>query len=148
MLPFINKYTARIKKLFPKKDFDFGLRIKNTSPTVLAAAFQALQDDIVLIIKRATKHCLNTWNLDEKKLIENDFNLNLLGKCSTLYSYDELRTQYDEIKEIEQLLLVFISKVRQNIDNKFDLDKLDQYQESLSCIVYATKYMKDVHKTI
>jgi hypothetical protein len=28
------------------------------------------------------------------------------------------------------------------------LDKLDQYQESLSCIVYATKYMKDVHKTI
>jgi hypothetical protein len=148
MLPFINKYTARIKKLFPKKDFDFGLRIKNTSPTVLAAAFQALQDDIVLIIKRVTKHCLNTWNLDEKKLIENDFNLNLLGKCSTLYSYDELRTQYDEIKEIEQLLLVFISKVRQNIDNKFDLDKLDQYQESLSCIVYATKYMKDVHKTI
>ena len=148
MLPFINKYTARIKKLFPKKDFDFGLRIKNTSPTVLAAAFQALQDDIVLIIKRVTKHCLNTWNLDEKKLIENDFNLNLLEKCSTLYSYDELRTQYDEIKKIEQLLLVFISKVRQNIDNKFDLDKLDQYQESLSCIVYATKYMKDVHKTI
>ena len=148
MLPFINKYTARIKKLFPKKDFDFGLHIKNTSPTVLDAAFPALQDDITLIIKRSLKHCLNTWNLDEKKLIENDFNLELLEKCSTLYSYDELRTQYDEIKEIEQLLLVFISKIRQNIDNKFDLDKLDQYQESLSCIVYATKYMKDVHKTI
>ena len=148
MLPFINKYTARIKKLFPKKDFDFGLHTKNTSPTVLDAAFPALQDDITLIVKRVLKHCLNTWHLDEKKLVENDFNLALLDKCSTLYSYDELRSQYDEIKEIEQLLLVFISKIRQNIDNKFDLDRLDQYQESLSCIVYATKYMKDVHKTI
>lgn len=148
MLPFINKYTARIKKLFPKKDFDFGLHTKNTSPTVLDAAFPALQDDITLIVKRVLKHCLNTWHLDEKKLVENDFNLELLDKCSTMYSFDELRTQYDEIKEIEQLLLVFISKIRQNIDNKFDLDKLDQYQESLSCIVYATKYMKDVHKTI
>ena len=87
-------------------------------------------------------------NIDEKKLIETDYNLNLLSKTETIYSTDELRIQYDEIKEIEQLLLVFITKVRQNIDNKFDLDKLDSYQESLSSVVYATKYMKDVHKTI
>lgn len=148
MLPFINKYTAWIKKLFPKRDFDFGLHTKNTSPKILDAAFPALHDDITLITKRVLKHCLNTRHLDEMKLIENDFNLELLDKCSTMYSNDELRAQYDEIKEIEQLLLVFITKIRQNIDNKFDLDRLDQYQESLSCIVYATKYMKDVHKTI
>ena len=148
MLPFIKKYTARIKKLFPKKDFDFGLYIQNTSPKIIDAAFPALKQDLILILKRVFKHCLNTRNIDEKKLLENDFNLNLINDCTTIYSNEELRLQYDEIKEIEQLLLVFMSKVRQNINNKFDLDQLDLYQESLSSIVYATKYMKDVHKTI
>ena len=75
-------------------------------------------------------------------------NLKLLAKYMNVYSNDELRLQYDEIKEMEQVMLVFMTKIRQNIDNKFDLDKLDLYQESLSSIVYATKYMKDVHKTI
>ena len=113
-----------------------------------SATFPALQQDLILILKRVFKHCLNTRNIDEKKLIENDFNLNLLDKYTVIFSNDELRLQYDEIKEIEQLLLVFMTKVRQNIDNKFDFDKLNLYQESLSSIVYATKYMKDVHKTI
>lgn len=148
MLPFIGKYTALIKKRFPKKDFDFGLCIQNTSPTVIDATFPALHEDLILILKRVFKHCLNTRNIDEKKLIENDYNLNLLDKYTVVFSNDELRSQYDEIKEIEQLLLVFMTKVRQNIDNKFDFDKLNLYQESLSSIVYATKYMKDVHKTI
>ena len=148
MLPFIGKYTALIKKRFPKKDFDFGLCIQNTSPKVVDAVFPALKEDLILILKRVFKHCLNTRNIDEKKLIENDFNLNLLDKYTVVFSNDELRLQYDEIKEIEQLLLVFMTKVRQNIDNKFDFDKLNLYQESLSSIVYATKYMKDVHKTI
>ena len=148
MLPFIKKYTARIKKLFPKKDFDFGLCIQNTSPKVVDATFPALQQDLILILKRVFKHCLNTRNIDEKKLIENDFNLNLLDKYTVVFSNDELRLQYDEIKEIEQLLLVFMTKVRQNIDNNFDFEKLNLYQESLSSIAYATKYMKDVHKTI
>ena len=148
MLPFIKKYTSRIKKLFPKKDFDFGLCIQNTSPKVLDAVFPALKEDLILILKRVFKHCLNTRNIDEKKLIENDFNLNLLNKYMVVFSNDELRSQYDEIKEIEQLLLVFMTKARQNIDNKFDFDKLNLYQDSLSSTVYATKYMKDVHKTI
>ena len=148
MLPFIGKYTALIKKRFPKRDFDFWLYTKNTSPKIIDAAFSALYDDLILMLKRVFKHCLNTRNIDEKKLIETDYNLNLLSKTETIYSTDELRIQYDEIKEIEQLLLVFITKVRQNIGNKFDLDKLDSYQESLSSVVYATKYMKDVHKTI
>lgn len=148
MLPFIGKYTALIKKRFPKRDFDFWLYTQNTSPKIIDAAFSALYDDLILMLKRVFKHCLNTRNIDEKKLIETDYNLNLLSKNETIYSTDELRIQYDEIKEIEQLLLVFITKVRQNIDNKFDLDKLDSYQESLSSVVYATKYMKDVHKTI
>ena len=147
MLPF-GKYTNLIKKRFPKKECDFGLHIQNTSPKVLDAAFPALQDDIILIIKRVFKHCLNTRNIDEKKLEEYDFNLKLLAKYMNVYSNDELRLQYDEIKEMEQVMLVFMTKIRQNIDNKFDLDKLDLYQESLSSIVYATKYMKDVHKTI
>lgn len=148
MLPFIGKYTALIKKRFPKRDFDFWLYTQNTSPKIIDAAFSALYDDLILMLKRVFKHCLNTRNIDEKKLIETDFNLNLLSRNEKIYSTDELRIQYDEIKEIEQLLLVFITKVRQNIDNKFDLDKLDSYQESLSSLVYATKYMKDVHKTI
>lgn len=148
MIPFIKQFTALIKKLFPKKDFDFWLHIKNTSPTVIDAAFTALHDDLVSILKRVFKHCLNTRNIDEKKIIESDFNLNLLDQYFVLYSNDELRIQYDEIKEIEQLILVFVTKIRQNIDNKYDLDILDLYQESLSSIVYATKYMKDVHKTI
>ena len=112
------------------------------------AAFPALHDDLVIILKKVFKHCLNTRNIDEKKLIENDFNLNLLDKCSVTFSNDELRQQYDEIKEMEQIILVFISKVRQNIDNKFDLETIDLYQDALSSIGYATKYMKDVHKTI
>ena len=148
MLPFINKYTARIKKLFPKRDFDFWLYTQNTSPTVIDATFPALHEDLVMMLKRVFKHCLNTRNIDEKKVIESDFNLNLLDKNTKIYSNDELRLQYDEIKQIEQQLLVFISKVRQNIDNEFDLETLDLYQEALSSIVYATKYMKDAHKTI
>lgn len=148
MLPFINKYIAWIKKLFPKRDFDFWLYTQNTSPKIIDAVFPALHEDLLIIFKRVFKHCLNTWNIDEKKLIETDFNLNLLKKNTTVYGNDELRLQYDEIKQIEQQLLVFISKVRQNIDNKFDLETLDLYQEALSCVVYATKYMKDAHKTI
>ena len=148
MLPFINKYTTWIKKLFPKKDFNYWLYTQNTSPRVIDAAFPALHEDLLLILKRVFKHCLNTRNIDEKKMIEVDYNLNLLDEYTKIYSNDELRIQYDEIKEIEQLLLVFISKVRQNIDNKFDLETLDLYQEALSSIVYATKYMKDAHKTI
>ncbi|MBO4517056.1 hypothetical protein J5751_06620 [bacterium] len=121
---------------------------KNTSPKIIDAAFPALHEDLLIIFKRVFKHCLNTRNIDEKKLIESDFNLNLLKKDTTVYGNDELRVQYEEIKQIEQQLLVFISKVRQNIDNKFDLETLDLYQEALSSIVYATKYMKDAHKTI
>lgn len=148
MLPFVDKYTARIKKKFPKKDFDFWLRIKNTSSVVVDAAFLALQQDLILIYNRAFKHCLNTWNIDEKNLQKIDFNLDLLNDNVKIYSSEELRVQYDEIKEIEQQLLVFIASVRQNISNKNDLNKLDSYQDSLSNIVYAVKYMKDVHKTI
>lgn len=148
MLPFVKKYTARIKKLFPKRDFNFWLYTQNTSPKVLDAAFPALRDDLILLLKRVFKYCLNTWNIDEKKLIETDFNMNLLDENITIYSNDEMRIQYDEIKEIEQLILVFITKVRQNIDNKYNLEKLDLYQDSLTSLVYSTKYMKDVHKTI
>jgi len=148
MLPFIDKYTAWIKKLFPKKDFDFWLHIKEVSPTVIDAVFPALDQDLILIYNRVFKHCLNTWNIDEKELLATNFNLNSLNKNVKVYSNDELRVQYDEIKEIEQQILVFVTNVRQNIDNKKDLNKLDSYQDSLSNIVYAVKYMKDVHKTI
>lgn len=148
MLPFIGKYTNLIKKRFPKKDFDFWLYTKNTSPKVVDATFPALHEDLIMMLKRVFKHCLNTRNIDEKKVIETDFNVNLLDKNIRVYSYDELGTQYNEIKQIEQQLLLFMSKVRQNIDNEFDLETLDLYQEALSSIVYATKYMKDAHNTI
>lgn len=148
MLPFIGKYTNLIKKRFPKKDFDFWLYIQNTSPKIIDATFPALHEDLVIMLKRVFKHCLNTRNIDEKKVIETDFNINLLDKNIRVYSYDELGIQYNEIKQIEQQLLLFMSKVRQNIDNEFDLETLDLYQEALSSIVYATKYMKDAHNTI
>ena len=148
MLPFVNRYTVRIKKLFPKKDFDFWLHIKNTSPMVTDAAFVALHEDLLLIYKRTFKYCLNVWNIDENKVIESDFNLEKIEDHVIVYSSEDLRTQYDEIKEIEQRLLVFVTNVRQNIDNKKNLVKIDFYQDSLTSIVYATKYMKDVHKTI
>ena len=40
-------------------------------------------------------------------------------------------------------MLVFMTKIRQNIDNKFDLDKLDLYQEGLTTIpIGSTRSVK------
>ena len=55
MIPFVDKFKDRIKKLFPKKDFDFGLYIQSTSPKIIDATFSALQHDLVFLLKKVLK---------------------------------------------------------------------------------------------
>jgi hypothetical protein len=59
-----------------------------------------------------------------------------------------LRAQYDEIKEIEQLILVFLLNMKSNIKDKNDMKEADSYSLVLSHIIRSDKYMKDIHKTI
>lgn len=147
MLPFLNKYVWFIQKLFPKKDSHLWLAIKEVSPNVSEAWLNAVRDDLKKLIKRVFHHMINTRNMD-KAVLDDNFDSVQIVQYDKVYWKDELRAQYDEIKEIEQLILVFLLNMKSNIKDKSDMKEADSYSLVLSHIIRSDKYMKDIHKTI
>lgn len=147
MLPFLNKYVWFIQKLFPKKDSHLWLAIKEVSPNVSEAWLNAVRDDLKKLIKRVFHHMINTRNMD-KAVLDDNFDSVQIVQYDKVYWKDELRAQYDEIKEIEQLILVFLLNMKSNIKDKNDMKEADSYSLVLSHIIRSDKYMKDIHKTI
>jgi len=148
MLPFLDKYISLIQKWFPKKTVSFDLHIENTSPTVIPAWLEALSYDLSMLLKRVMKHMLNTWSIDEKDIKSKLLNTKNLSKYDVQYSNEDLRSQYDEIKEIAQRMFIFLANLKTNTDNTEDIQVIDKYHHSLSCMIRTMKYIKDVHKTI
>lgn len=148
MLPFLNKFISLIKKWFPKKESQFGLHIEWVSPKIVSIWLQALEFDLSIVLKRVLKHSLNTWNIDEEQVSSKNFKIKHISKYDKIYANEDLRIQYDEIKEIAQRLFIFLSQLKSNSKDKMDTDIIDSYQHSLACMIRCIKYMKDVHKTI
>ena len=94
------------------------------------------------------KHMLNTWSIDEKDIKSKLLNTKNLSKYDVQYSNEDLRSQYDEIKEIAQRMFIFLANLKTNTDNTEDIQVIDKYHHSLSCMIRTMKYIKDVHKTI
>jgi len=147
MLPFLNRYVAFIQRLFPKKEAHLWLSIKEVSPNVVEAWLNAVHNDLKNLIKKVFHHMVNTWNMDKAVLDEN-FDLVQIVQYEKIFWKDELRAQYDEIKEIEQLILVFQLNMKPNLKMEDEIKESDTYSLVLSHIVRSDKYMKDIHKTI
>lgn len=148
MLPFLDKFISLIQKRFPKKNPNFGLNIEWVSPTVIPAWLHALEQDLLFVLKKVLKHALNTWNTREKDLNTKNYNVKHSLEYEKLYPKDDLRAQYDDIKEISQHLFIFLAQLKSNATDEKDIKKIDDYQHSLACMLRCVKYMKDVHKTI
>lgn len=101
-----------------------------------------------MLLERVLKHILNTWSVDEQELKNKKFHIKQLLQYDKQYANDDLRTQYDEIKEIAQRLFIFLSNLKSNTDKAPDIVLIDQYHHSLACMIRSIKYIKDVHKTI
>lgn len=148
MLPFLDKYIALIQKWFPKKTVSFDLHIENTSPTVISAWLEALSQDLSMLVQRVLKHILNTWSVDENDIKGKNVDIKHLAEYDKSYANEDLRSQYDEIKEIAQHLFIFLSNLKSNTSKTKDIMLIDKYHHSLSCMIRTIKYIKDVHKTI
>lgn len=148
MLPFLDKYIALIQKWFPKKTVSFDLHIENTSPTVISAWLEALSQDLSMLMQRVLKHILNTWSVDENDIKGKNIDIKHLAEYDKSYANEDLRSQYDEIKEIAQHLFIFLSNLKSNASKTKDIMLIDKYHHSLSCMIRTIKYIKDVHKTI
>lgn len=148
MLPFLSKFTWLIEKWFPKKETNFNLHIQNVSPKIVDAGFLALDNDLESLLRRVLKHSLNTRDIDEKKVLAEDFDSYNLKKYEVVYDKEKLREMYDEIKEIWQILWVYAFKLKANTTKKADAEQVAEYYDILSKFISATKYMKDVHSTI
>ena len=148
MLPFLDKYIALIQKWFPKKAVVYDLHIENTSPTVISAWLEALSQDLSMLMHRVLKHTLNTWSIDENDIKGKNIDIKHLAKYDKQYANEDLRSQYDEIKEIAQHLFIFLSNLKSNTSKTKDIMLIDKYHHSLSCMIRTMKYIKDVHKTI
>lgn len=148
MLPFLNKFVWFVQRLFPKKAMIYDLHIEDTSPTVISAWLEALSLDLSMLLQRVLKHILNTWSVDETELKNKKFNIKHLLKYDKQYANEDLKVQYDEIKEIAQRMFIFLSNLKSNTDKTSDIILIDQYHHSLACMLRTVKYIKDVHKTI
>lgn len=148
MLPFLDKYIALIQKWFPKKAVVYDLHIENTSPTVISAWLEALSQDLSMLMHRVLKHTLNTWSIDENDVKGKNIDIKHLAEYDKQYANEDLRSQYDEIKEIAQHLFIFLSNLKSNTSKTKDIMLIDKYHHSLSCMIRTMKYIKDVHKTI
>lgn len=148
MLPFLDKYIALIQKWFPKKAVVYDLHIENTSPTVISAWLEALSQDLSMLMHRILKHTLNTWSIDENDIKGKNIDIKHLAEYDKQYANEDLRSQYDEIKEIAQHLFIFLSNLKSNTSKTKDIMLIDKYHHSLSCMIRTMKYIKDVHKTI
>lgn len=148
MLPFLDKYIALIQKRFPKKAVVYDLHIENTSPTVISAWLEALSQDLPMLMHRVLKHILNTWSIDENDVKGKNIDIKHLAEYDKSYANEDLRSQYDEIKEIAQHLFIFLSNLKSNASKTKDIMLIDKYHHSLSCMIRTIKYIKDVHKTI
>lgn len=148
MLPFLDKYIALIQKWFPKKAVVYDLHIENTSPTVISAWLEALSQDLPMLMHRVLKHILNTWSIDENDVKGKNIDIKHLAEYDKSYANEDLRSQYDEIKEIAQHLFIFLSNLKSNASKTKDIMLIDKYHHSLSCMIRTIKYIKDVHKTI
>lgn len=148
MLPFLDKYIALIQKWFPKKAVVYDLHIENTSPTVISAWLEALSQDLSMLMHRILKHTLNTWSIDENDIKGKNIDIKHLAEYDKQYANEDLRSQYDEIKEIAQHLFIFLSNLKSNTSKTKDIMLIDKYHHSLSCMIRTMKYVKDVHKTI
>lgn len=148
MLPFLDKYIALIQKWFPKKAVVYDLHIENTSPTVISAWLEALSQDLSMLMHRILKHTLNTWSMDENDIKGKNIDIKHLAEYDKQYANEDLRSQYDEIKEIAQHLFIFLSNLKSNTSKTKDIMLIDKYHHSLSCMIRTMKYIKDVHKTI
>lgn len=101
-----------------------------------------------MLVQRVLKHILNTWSVDENDIKGKNVDIKHLAEYDKSYANEDLRSQYDEIKEIAQHLFIFLSNLKSNTDNSSDIVLIDQYHHSLSCMIRTIKYIKDVHKTI
>jgi hypothetical protein len=109
---------------------------------------EALSLDLSMLLQRVLKHILNTWSVDETELKNKKFNIKHLLKYDKQYANEDLKVQYDEIKEIAQRMFIFLSNLKSNTDKTSDIILIDQYHHSLACMLRTVKYIKDVHKTI
>lgn len=101
-----------------------------------------------MLIHRVLKHILNTWSIDENDIKGKNVDIKHLAEYDKSYANEDLRSQYDEIKEIAQHLFIFLSNLKSNASKTKDIVLIDKYHHSLSCMIRTIKYIKDVHKTI
>lgn len=148
VLPFLKYFILFITRLFPKKHTHLWLSTENISVNVVDAALLAIRKDQISLLKKIFKYILNIWSIDEKEVLKMDVAANDYTPQEVLYNKYRLEMQYGIIKEIEQKLVMFQTKLKGESLSSHEHDELFLYTWALSKMISAAKYMKDVWKGI
>lgn len=144
LLFFLKPFVLFIQKLFPKKRTHLWLSIETTQANVVDASLLSVQKDEILLLKKVFKYILNIWSIDEKEILKISWIIDDYKPKETLYNKFYLDSLYSTIKEIEQSLALFQLEVKKYIIAEEQDNDFSKYQDTLSDIVSAAKYMKDV----
>ena len=91
------------------------------------AALLAIRKDQISLLKKIFKYILNIWSIDEKEVLKMDVAANDYTPQEVLYNKYRLEMQYGIIKEIEQKLVMFQTKLKGESLSSHEHDELFLY---------------------
>ena len=122
--------------------------IEHTSPAVLDAVEVALEHDVKKLLKKVFGYVMNSWGVDVDTMLTSRNSVRRIASVQVFLDGHQLAAQYREIKQIEQQLVAFISQAKIGSLSETESLMLSRYYQSVSSVVYAAKYIKDISQNI
>jgi len=113
----------------------------------LEASFLAVKNDIVRLIKISFRYNMNSFGIDEKIILDQNFELTNVLNSKKRFDENYLNKSYNDLKAIEEKIIKYILDIKENLTEE-KKDIFNNMYTVISNAVYSAKYIKDIKLNI
>lgn len=146
--PFISVFTKVLDGLFNIKKILLTKYIHLVEPTVADGALVAVRNEISDLFIKSLKYALLIINIKPTNVLIKDIQNNEIIRLNSEEIVFDYKKGYDNIKEIEGSILLYLNKINQLQLTQTQSEAIDTLYGSLRETVYAAKVLKDIKNNI
>ncbi|NCC71353.1 hypothetical protein EOM09_07275 [bacterium] len=113
----------------------------------MEASFLAVKNDIVRLIKRSFRYNMNSFGIDEKSILDKNFELTNVLNSKKMFDENYLNKSYNDLKVIEEKIIKYTLDIKENLSEE-KKDIFNNMYTVISNAVYSAKYIKDIKLNI
>lgn len=137
-LPFTNKFSGFIERIFKDKKEYLSSYIHKTSPEIAEAALEALRKETSYVIQLVMIYNLNKFNIHPSKIFDEEVS-DLIGHNKSSLDL------YLNLKALQSEIFVFASHIDTQDLSAHETVILNQYLHSIKYAVASAKNIKDIN---